>query len=320
LIQNPLYNMDNISKGGSDIQYKYFQTHVNKELQNNIQIHRIPNPASESFYHIDGFLDQTKINVAWTQQSYDMIESLNIVNQQEYLDQIVCVSDWQKRMYIEKLNASAKNLSVIPNGIIPASCHKKPKQTCNLIFMSTPYRGLDVLLQAFQSIDNAHLHVFSSMKIYGQKDDQYQYLYDFCRRHPKITYYGYVPHSELLAALSEMHILAYPSTFEETSCISLLEALSAQLSVVCPRYGALEETASGFANMYDYIHNKIDHANAFVKHLQREINRYDQDNHSEQKKVIDRRHDWRSTIKAKWETLLRQTIDNKVPKTNLYYG
>lgn len=312
--------MSEFSNGGSDIQHRYFQTYVNKELQTKIRMHRIPNPTSKSLYHIDGMLDQNNVNIAWTQQSYDIIESLNVVNQQDQFDQIICVSEWQKQMYIEKLKASAGTISVIQNGIVPIPEHKKPKGTCNLIYMSTPYRGLDVLLQAFQNIDNAHLHVFSSMQIYGQSDKQYEYLYDFCRKHPKITYYGSVPHSELLSALTEMHIFAYPSTFEETSCISLLEALSAELSVVCPKYGALEETASGFANMYDYTNDKMEHATVFSNHLQNAINSYDQDNHSKQKQFIDSHHDWNSSIKTKWETIMEKVIATKIPKTNLYYG
>jgi glycosyltransferase involved in cell wall biosynthesis len=311
--------MNNSSNGGSDIQYKYFQTYVNKEIQNKIQLYRIPNSASTSFYHIDGPVDQNNINVVWTQQSYDMIESLNVINQQEQFDQIVCVSEWQKQMYVEKLKALPETISVIQNGIIPIPQHKKPKRTCNLIYMSTPYRGLDVLLQAFQHIDNAHLHVFSSMQIYGQSDEQYEYLYDFCKKHPKITYYGSVSHFEIISALTEMHILAYPSTFEETSCISLIESLSAQLSVVCPKYGALEETASGFANLYDYTYDKIEHSKVFAKYLQNSIDKFDQDNHVIQKQVIDLRHDWQTTISAKWKSVLKKVEDNKKPKTNIWY-
>lgn len=315
---------NNMSNGGSDIQYNFYQKYVDQSIQQKVNLYRIPNPNAKSFYHIDGFIDQSKINVAWIHQSYDMVESLNLINQQDQFDRIICVSEWQKEMFIKKLNGLPEKLSVIKNGIIPIPLHKKPKGICNLIYMSTPYRGLDVLLQAFQYIQHLDicLHVFSSMSIYGQddKDEEYEYLYQYCKNHPKIVYYGFVPHSEILSALTEMHIFAYPNTFEETSCISLLEALSAQLSVVCPNYGALKETAFGFANMYEYIDNKMEHAIIFSKHLQNAINKYDQSNHFKQKSYIDLHHDWNTTIKTKWENLLQKTIIAKIPKTNFYYG
>jgi glycosyltransferase involved in cell wall biosynthesis len=309
-----------ISAGGSDIQYGYFKNHVRSSLQKEFKLHRIPNPESSSFYHLDD-IDLTQINIAWTQQSYDMIESLNLSNQQELFDQIVCVSEWQKTMYVERLNCAKEKITVIPNGIIPIARHKKPTGKLNLIYTSTPYRGLDVLLQAFQYLqEDVRLHVFSSMQIYGQSDEPYEHLYDFCKKHTSITYYGSVPHAELIAALSEMHIFAYPSTFEETSCISVLEALSAELSVVCPNLGALEETTAGFANIYDYNHDKFQHAEIFASNLKDAINNYDQKKLFEQKQHIDKHHDWATVIKSKWENLITDNIRNKTPKLNILYS
>lgn len=317
--------MTSTSNGGSDIQYRFYQKWVEPSIQQQVNLYRIPNPNARSLYHIDGIIDQTEVNVAWTQQSYDMIESLNLVNQQDQFDRIICVSEWQKEQYRNKLGADVNNLTVIQNGIIPFEEHTKPKNgPINLVYMSTPYRGLDVLLQAFQYIDRKDvcLHVFSSMKIYGQDDSPYESLYDYCKQHPRIVYHGSVPHDDLLTALREIHILAYPSTFEETSCISVLEAMSAQLAIVCSNYGALKETTAGFATLYEYTESKLEHAEVFARHLRHAIDVYDQSNHRKQKDHVDSHHDWRTVIKSKWEHTLKEVIDSKpaIRPTNLYYG
>ena len=72
----------------------------------------------------------------------------------------------------------------------------------------------------------------------------------------------------------ELHtfdILAYPNTFEETSCIAVIEALSAGLRVVTSNLGALPETTEGWARMYPYLMDKQKHANVFAKILSEEI-------------------------------------------------
>lgn len=311
-----------MSKGGSDLQFDMYQTFVNVDLQNSIQLHRVPNVDAKSMYHID-YIDEKNVNIAWTQQSYDFIESLNLANQADQFDAIIFVSEWQKQKYIEKLNCTADNLHVIENGIVPIEKHSKPKDIINLVYMSTPYRGLDVLLQAFQLIQdkNIHLHVFSSMNIYGQgsEDIKYQHLYDFCKEHPKITYNSSVSHDVMIEFLKDMHILAYPSTFEETSCISVLESMSAELCVICPELGALKETSCGYAKTYKYVEDKLLHVKVFAELLSEEIARYAQANHAHQKSFFDKKHNWNSSISAKWELLLKDCIKNKQQKTNIIY-
>ena len=57
---------------------------------------------------------------------------------------------------------------VIQHAIDPFPVHEKPDDKIRLIYASTPHRGLELLLHAFEQIDrdDIELEVFSSFKIY----------------------------------------------------------------------------------------------------------------------------------------------------------
>ena len=165
-----------------------------------------------------------------------------------------------------------KNASL---GVIPREGGERDK--VRLCYTSTPWRGLDILLDAWELIkpNNCELHIFSSCKIYGQEfgknDVNYEPLYERCTTLPGVVYRGSIPNSELRKELPTFDILAYPNTFEETSCIAVIEALSAGLRVVTSNLGALPETTEGWARMYPYLKDPSLHTQCFANILLEEI-------------------------------------------------
>jgi glycosyltransferase involved in cell wall biosynthesis len=67
-----------------------------------------------------------------------------------------------------------------------------------------------------------------------------------------VDYRGSVGQADLARALSAAHILSYPNTFPETSCISVMEAMTAGLHVVSSHLGALPETGLGRASLVPF--------------------------------------------------------------------
>ncbi|MBZ0252212.1 MAG: glycosyltransferase, partial [Candidatus Methylomirabilis sp.] len=124
-----------------------------------------------------------------------------------------------------------------------------------LAYTSTPFRGLDLLLDALPDIRSAApeatLRVFSGMRVYRQDPAEeaarYGGLYRRCAATPGAAYEGPVAQPALAAALRETAVLAYPNTFPETSCIAVMEAMAAGCRVVTSDLGALGETSAGFA-------------------------------------------------------------------------
>jgi glycosyltransferase involved in cell wall biosynthesis len=306
--------------GGTEIQFKFLEKYVDYNIRYLVDLKLVLN-SHKLTTDIDTIYDPKK-TIVCTHQSYDFLEAKMISDQIQNINNVVFVSEWQKQKYIQTFDLPKEKCMVIPNGIEPAKDIQKPKtKKINLIYFNTPYRGLDVLLDSLEYLQyqNYHLHVFSSMDIYGQSEENIKYedLYDQCKRNHRITYHGSVPHDTILQALNDMHIMAYPCIFEETCCISALEAMSRKLKIVCSDLGALPETTAGFATMYTYTENKTEHAKIFAKHLDLEMSRYQEHNQNDQKLYVDNKHDW-NNIKIYWNDLFKNVLKNN--KIILNYG
>ena len=83
-------------------------------------------------------------------------------------------------------------------------------------------------------------------------DEQYRHVYKQAQDMDGVNYYGTVSNDKIREELTKNHIMAYPSVYMETACISAMEAMSAKCMVVCPNLGALPETCANFAWMYGY--------------------------------------------------------------------
>lgn len=174
----------------------------------------------------------------------------------------VMVSQWQAQRFAGHFGLDTTKTHVIGNAVSPAfldlpaaSAWYETGAAPTLFYSSTPYRGLDVLLQCFPAIrarvPDVRLKIHSSMGIYGlaPERDSFRYLYELARNLPGVDYIGPVPQPELAASLQSAAALAYPTTFDETSCIAAMEALACGADVLTTDRGALPETLNGFGCM-----------------------------------------------------------------------
>ena len=197
---------------------------------------------------------------------------------------------------IERFGFGAETLHVRRNGIGPVfeglftdaeDLLAAKAGPASIAYTSTPFRGLDVLLHAFEGtrerVPEARLEVFSSLEVYqvDAADDPCAELYADCRSAPGVRYRGSVPQPELAPALRGASHLAYPNTFPETSCISVLEALAAGLCVVTSRLGALPETCMGWGELVppagEGVEGLLEFSGAFAGALVAELERRAQD-------------------------------------------
>ena len=87
-------------------------------------------------------------------------------------------------------------------------------------------------------------------------DDQYKSLYAQAAELKNVNYKGYCRHDELMAKLKNYDVSVHPSTFEETFCISAMEALAAGCMLITTNLGAIPETCGEFPIYMPYSSNK----------------------------------------------------------------
>lgn len=210
--------------------------------------------------------------VLWTPHAHDQpaVRELSRQNERWSWTGIAYVSEWQRQCYEKFLYVPRDKGRVLRNAVSPAFAAVADAATAGavapwfatgeapiLFYTSTPFRGLDVLLRAFPAIraelPGTRLRVYSSMSVYqvNAAQDKYRALYDLCRSIEGVDYVGSLGQSRLAHELAGAAALAYPSTFAETSCIAVLEAMALGAAVLTTRLGALPETTAGFASMVE---------------------------------------------------------------------
>ena len=209
-------------------------------------------------------LGQQTTRVLWTQHADDQpsAQPLTEAAARDGWDGFVFVSDWQRRAYISRFSLPSDRCLVLPNAVAPVfeDLPDDPDAIMAarlagpvMVYSSTPYRGLDLLLAAIPSIrrqyPTAVARIHSSMQVYNADagSDGFASLYDQCRATEGVDYRGSVPQPDLARSLSECTLLAYPNSFPETFCISALEALVAGCQIVTSDLGALPEICGGHA-------------------------------------------------------------------------
>jgi UDP-glucose:(glucosyl)LPS alpha-1,2-glucosyltransferase len=256
------------SQGGTELMMEGLAKRVPPELLEQVQI--IPSRVRQ--------LSTDKHRIYWLHDLPNDPESKHLENNGwDKFDKLVFVSNWQMQIYMGAYNIPPSKCVVLQNAVVPIPEHKKPTDKIRLIYFSTPHRGLDILVPVFQKLseefDNIELDVYSSFKLYGweQRDVEFEALFEQCRQHPKINYHGSVSNEEIREALTKSHILAYPSTWPETSCLVLLESMSAGLLCAHPNFAGLSETGANWTNMYQTHEDKNAHANIFYGVLKSSI-------------------------------------------------
>jgi len=169
---------------------------------------------------------------------------------QQNVDLVFCVSGWHRDSFIQKFELPPEKVIATRNGFVrDAVVTSGPRDIAKSAYTSTPFRGLDILLDVFPAIRrrvvSATLDVFSGMKVYGwtpEQDQQaYGAIYDAAKQ-PGVTLKGSVNQRQLLRSLSKTGLLLYPNTFDETSCIAAIEAQASGCVVVTSARAGLQET------------------------------------------------------------------------------
>lgn len=294
------------SKGGTEMMRDGLYERLPEDLRDQFQV------ICSRVRELDG-----RPAILWLHDMWNDPEAQHLEKKEsrDRFAKLVFVSHWQQSSYNMTMGVPYEDGVVLRNAIEPIEHVQKKEDQIRLIYHTTPHRGLELLVPAYEALyqhwgEKIHLDVYSSFSIYGwsQRDEQYKDLFKRCEDHPGITYHGYQTNDVVRAALQEAHIYAYPNIWPETSCISIIEAMSAGCAVVTSSLGAIPETTGHFATMYPFREDYNDHANAFASVLHNQMQTIFSD---EEKIKLNIQRNWTNSFynwdnrALEWTSLLR---------------
>ena len=162
------------------------------------------------------------------------------------VDKYLCLCNSHKKFVSEYHHIPLDKILITSNGLdfsrFEDNIEKDPYQ---LIYSSSPDRGLELLLSLFpkikEKVPQAKLDIF-----YGFENFQDQVyikkIMNLINTTEGVTYHGRVGQDELARAFKRSTIWAYPTWFQETFCITALEAMAGGCVPVTSNYWGLTDT------------------------------------------------------------------------------
>ena len=254
----------NESFGGSENQFRLLLKNLPDENFKDINL--ILNNANHDL------IEKDKINVLWMHHFVNQKEAQNLGSKDfvDKLDYVVFNSNWNFEKFVYQFKIPESKSVVIKNAIEKINFEEKPKDKINLIYHTTPWRGLKFLLEVFKNLNrpDVELNICSSIKIYGKKFDdafskKYEKIFEECKNTKNANYLGFVENSNIIKLLKKTHIFSFPSVWPETSCISAIESMAAGCEVVSTNLGAIYETCTPFAKLIGFNRNFDEMQNKF---------------------------------------------------------
>ena len=137
----------NESFGGSENQIRLLLKHLPDESFKNINL--ILNNTNQKL------LETNRINILWVQHfvNQEEIKNLGSKDYVDKLDYIVFNSNWNFEKFSYQFKIPESKSLVIKNAIEKIEFHEKPKDKINLIYHTTPWRGLVHLLNVFKKLN-----------------------------------------------------------------------------------------------------------------------------------------------------------------------
>ena len=179
------------------------------------------------------------------------VQFLMQASARNYFSRFLFVSGWQAQRYAGHFSIARELIAVVGNPYCARALANSPVPEKNfdaprMVYTSTPYRGLNVLVDAFplfaQKFPSATLKILSGMEIYGDNDSvQYRDLFARISNTPGISLIKPAGKVDLYRELASANLHPHPSTFAETFCIAALESRLMGNPLLMTPLGALPE-------------------------------------------------------------------------------
>lgn len=252
-----IFPWDNNNLGGTEVAIKWFHKNVLPDMKNLNEYRCLSVPGRPHL--LKDVLDGKKRNILWLHLTPNQVDDngLNVLKMDDFkesIDRVITISNFHKKKTVLEMNIDPSIVHVIEYPIEENISFdmskfnnvKRPK----LIHASQSVRGLEILLRVIEDFDeDFELNIYNDF--YPEQYDTP--ALDKILKDKRITFYGKTPRATFLKALAESHIHAYPSIFEETSCLVQAEAMLSGNLCVYSNLGALPETSLGHGIVSDFM-------------------------------------------------------------------
>jgi glycosyltransferase involved in cell wall biosynthesis len=246
----------------------------------------------------EGIIKDGRPVILWlhnTKSQFNPDYVARVLGHQSVIDRIAYIivpSMWHKLWSAEEFNISLDRIKVIPNAIHPLTYNAEKfsniKQV-KIVHTSSAYRGLPILMNSLKHIDADF-----RLEVYNDYNPDLHYHDDQDTIDKRVRFYWKTPRRTVMEAVESAHILAYPSIYLETFCLSLAESQSAGNLAVYPELGALTEVGDMRGVVYEYDEDMAKHEAIFTGALILAINKVlaGEWNPEEQVESINSRYSW----------------------------
>lgn len=247
---------------------------------------------------------------------HDLSASGNVIPFDNKLKGIFCMSEWHKNYFLNTFPMMKDITHVFPNGIninnYPKNIVKKKN---SFIYSSFANRGLLNLLKMFpqirQKLPNATLNVFCDTKnvwvrsVSNDEMDLVEKLLDEQKEY--VINHGWVTKDILTKHFLQSDFWLYPCTFQETFCVTALEAAGSQTLAITNNLAALVHTVSDRGIMINGDANDIEWQNEAIDELMKIIN-----DENKKNDILNKNRKWAEA--HDWEELAKIFIDTYIGK------
>ncbi len=168
-----------------------------------------------------------------------------------FIHRYFLISSWQQKGFTDVFDFDRRKLYLTRNGVDLSLFEATPPRNRNkLVYINTPFRGLDVLIKLFpvlqRAVPDVELHLYTGMSLYGEQftewEKQLQGLYAHARKMPSVYLNEPLPKAGLARELLTAGLSLYPSHFEECCSIASLETQAAGVPMVTSDLAGLKDT------------------------------------------------------------------------------
>lgn len=312
-----------MKSGATETAYVYLSEHY--QFPDNVFVSHLPEEIKKSNH---------PYKILWAHHAYDQPVFVNFDH--NTVNHIVSPSQWNKDQLVKYHNVPEYKISVIPNGVADIFSYSD-KKTKTMIYTSIPYKGLEVLARIIPKIHQVHpdtkFKIFSSMSLYGPSNDQFINIYDHLKTLPYVEYSAAVDQAELVPHYQEAAFFIHPNIWEETFCVSMVEAMKSGAYPIITNIGALAEvagennasvvpidgtpTSKGYQVTEDFMNSFADACCLALDYYDKEQEYY----HKVSKIISDgvsEKYNWKN-IAEQWKTLISNIQNNQIDTPPVYY-